>query len=159
MEGSGICQVKSNPVFNIKTLFCHMNKNKPFESQGHILRAILWVKTPFICSANQLSRTKHIAALRICWRSLACSFNEVRVSLIMIFSSSKRIQRNRGPFIYRAMRQGPPSPHHPALCQALSWSHTQSTEKLLPSAAEYPGRFSHQITQLKRIKSQTSPLL
>lgn len=66
MEGAGICQVKSNPIFNIKTLFCHMNKNKPFESQGHILHAILWVKTPFICSANQLGSTDHIAALRIC---------------------------------------------------------------------------------------------
>lgn len=110
IEGSGICQAKSNPIFNIKTLFCQKNKNKPFKSQGHTLHAILWVKTPFICSANQLSRTNHTAALRICWRSLACSFNEVRVSLIMIFSSSKRIQRNRGPFIYRAVQPGPPEP-------------------------------------------------
>lgn len=65
MEGSGICQVKSNPIFNIKTLFSRMNKNKLFESQGHILHTILWVKTPFICSANQLSRTDYIAALHI----------------------------------------------------------------------------------------------
>lgn len=113
MEGSGICQVKPNPIFNIKILFCHMNKNKPFETQGHILRAILWAKTLFICSANQLSRTDHITALHIDWRSLACSFNEVRVSLITIFSSSKRIQRNRGPFIYRAMRLDPLSPLPP----------------------------------------------
>lgn len=140
-EGSGICQVKSNPVFNIKTLFCHMNKNKPFESQGHILRAILWVKTPFICSANQLSRTKHIAALRIRWRSLACSFNEVRVSLIMIFSSSKRIQRNRGPFIYRSMRQGPSSPPPPcALPGPLLKPHTEYW-KAAPLCSRVPRAF------------------
>lgn len=134
MEGSGICQVKSNPRFNIKTLFCRMNKNKPFESQGHVSHAILWVKTPFICSANQLSRRDRISALHICWRSLACSFNEVRVSLIMIFSSSKRIQRNRGPFIYRAVRPGPPSPPPPcALPGPLLKPHTENWKAALCS--------------------------
>lgn len=65
MEGSDIFQCKSHSIFNIKSIFCCMSKNKPFESQGHISHAILWIKIPFICSANQLSRTDHIAALHI----------------------------------------------------------------------------------------------
>lgn len=53
VEGSGICQVKSNPIFNIKTLFCQKNKNKPFKSQGHTLHAILRLKLPL--SVQQIS--------------------------------------------------------------------------------------------------------
>lgn len=133
MEGSGICQVKSNPTLNIKTFFCHMNKNKPFESQSHIYCTPFFGLELFIYSANLLNRTDPSAALHTGWRRLACSFNEVRVSLTMIFSSSKRIQRNRGPFIYRAAPAASRAP--PCMLPAPSRSHTQRTERLLPSAA------------------------
>lgn len=135
MEGSGICQVKSNPTLNIKTFFCHMNKNKPSECQGHILHAILWFKTLYLLSKSAQQNTDPSAALHTGWRRLACSFNEVRVSLTMIFSSSKRIQRNRGPFIYRAAPAASRAPPSPPTLPAPSWSHTQRTERLLPSAA------------------------
>lgn len=159
MEGSGICQVKSNPMLNIKTFFCHMNKNKPSECQGHILHAILWFKTLYLLSKSAQQNTDPSAALHTGWRRLACSFNEVRVSLTMIFSSSKRIQRNRGPFIYRAApaaSRAPPFP--PPHCQPPPEATHRELKGYSP-LQQYPGRFSHQISQLKRIKSQTSPLL
>lgn len=140
MEGSGICQVKSTPIFNIKTLFCRMNKNKPFENQGHILHAILRFKTLYLL-ANQLSRTDHIAVLHTGWRRLACSFNEVRVSLIMIFSSSKRIQRNKRP-LYLQSRAGSllEPPTTPRAASPLLKPHTESW-KAAPLRSGVPRAF------------------